>query len=156
MSSENAIKINDIRITCSAHATEDIAKVKEAMLFFLPEKLRKTQEINDIELEGHAGNLIHLLEIEIKQKRKVLEVVQYLSTIFDETDKEFIYDDLDSCFGDNNCLFLRFNKQDAFNSQLTFEEKDNTIKLVIKFVIYQQKPGLVESTLEKYGLIKKS
>ena len=156
MSVENAIKINDIRITCSAHATEDLEKVKDAMLFLLPEKLRNKEEIVALEIDGHAGNPIYLLDLVVKQRRKVLEIVKYLSELLDDTDKEFLFDDLDSCFGEDNCLYLRINKQDAFNGILTFDEKDNTIKLVIKLVIYQNKPSLVENTLVEYGLIKKS
>jgi len=156
LSSENAIKIHDIRISCSAHATEDLVKVKEAMLFFLPEKLRVIEEITDLDIIGHAGHPIHLLELVVKHRRKILETVKYLAELLDDADKEFLFDELDSHLGEeDNCLYIRVNKQDALNETFTLDEKDNTIKLVIKLIIYQRKPQLIEKTLEEYGLIKK-
>lgn len=155
MSSENAIKINDIRISCSAHATEDLEKVKEAMLFFLPEKLRVTEEITDLDIIGHAGHPIHLLELVVKHRKKILETIEYLTGLLDDADKEFLFDELDSHLGEDNCLYIRANKQDALNETFTLDEKDNTIKLVIKLIVYQRKPLLIVKTLEEYGLIKK-
>jgi len=151
----NKIKLNEIRISCSSHATEDLKKVKTAILNLLPEKLRKEEEIDTIEIIGHAGNTINLLEMTIKQIQNQLTIIQYFAEKIDEVDKIFLYEDIDTYLGEDNSLYLRFNKQDAFNETLTLDEKDNTIKVVIKFVVYKQEPDQLIDTLEKLGLIKK-
>ncbi|HUU77864.1 MAG TPA: RNA-binding domain-containing protein [candidate division Zixibacteria bacterium] len=155
MLNNNKIKLNEIRISCSSHATEDLKKVKTAILNLLPEKLRKEEEIDTIEIIGHAGNTINLLEMTIKQIQNQLTIIQYFAEKIDEVDKIFLYEDIDTYLGEDNSLYLRFNKQDAFNETLTLDEKDNTIKVVIKFVVYKQEPDQLIDTLEKLGLIKK-
>ena len=155
LSNNNKIKLNEIRLSCSAHSTEDLEKVKEAMLNLLPEKLRNSKEIQIVEITGHSGNIFHLLEMSMKQKQKITQTIEYIAEEMDEMDKIFLYEDLETYLGEDNNLYLRFNKQDAYYGSLSFDEKDNTIKVVIKFVVYKQEPHLVEDMLETLKLIKK-
>jgi len=155
MSSQNqGFKINDIKIFCSAHATEDIEKVKQSMHHLIPEVHRATTEISEIPIEGHAGNPISLLEMKITQKRKINDSLIFLAEKIDDLDKETIAEELDSRIGEDNSLYLRFNKQEAFNEVLKLDNADNTIRLTIKFIIYKAADNLIQQVLTSHKIIK--
>jgi len=155
MSSQNqGFKINDIKISCSAHATEDIEKVKQSMLHLIPEALRTSLEFTELPMDGHVGNPIIFLELKITQKRKINDSLTFLSEKLDDFAKETISEELKSRIGKDNCLYLRFNKQDAFNEILKLDNSDNTIKLVIKFIIYKADDNIIQQVLTSHKLIK--
>jgi RNA binding exosome subunit len=148
-------KLKEIIYTCSAHDTEDLEKVKQAILNLTPEELHSKFEILDTILTGHAGNTIHLLELYVKSNRDIKRTLEYLASKIDDLDKEYLFDEFDKRIGEDNCLYLRFNKQDAFKKKITLEEKDNTIKVVIKFVIYKHEPDLIKNKLIEYDILRK-
>jgi RNA binding exosome subunit len=146
-------KISYIKIFCSAHATEDLEKVKQSMLHLLPEAHRNSIEISETHIEGHAGNPISLLEIKITQKRKIDDSLAFLAEKIDDLDKEIITDEIDSRIGEDNCLYLRFNKQEAFNEVLKLDNVDNTIRLSIKFIIYKAADNIIQQVLTSQNII---
>lgn len=151
----NPYKIKEITFTCSAHATEDLEKVKQTILHLIPEALRTKIDISDTILTGHAGNDIHLLELHVKSNRDIKNALEFLASKLTDLDKEYLFDILDKRHDKENCIFLRFNKQDAYNEEITLDDKDNTIKMVIKFVVYKQEPDLIRNALIEYNIIRK-
>jgi RNA binding exosome subunit len=81
--------------------------------------------------------------------------IQFFKDKISDLDKEYLYDVIDERIDEENNVYLRFNKQDAFNNQIVLDDKDNTIKVVIKFVIYKHEPNLIKNALLEYGFIKK-
>ncbi len=148
-------KIKEISFTCSSHATEDLEKVKLAILHLIPEELQTKIEIVDTILIGHAGNKIHLLELHVKSNRDIIIALEYLAKKLTDLDKEYLFDIIDKRIDEENCVFLRFNKQDAYNEKITLDDKDNTIKLVIKFIVYKQEPNLIKDALLEFNIIRK-
>ena len=65
----NLCKISEIRISTNSHATEDIDKVKEAVLKLVPEKLHKETELHVLSIMGHAGNPICMIDASVKKKK---------------------------------------------------------------------------------------
>ncbi|NHJ46289.1 MAG: hypothetical protein FK733_00740 [Asgard group archaeon] len=155
MSNTSPFKVKEITFSCSAHSTEDIEKVKQAILNLIPNELRSKVEITDLELLGHAGNIIHLLELLVKSNRNVKASLQYLSEIIADLDKEFLFEEIEDRIDEENCVYMRFNKQEAFNERIVLDDKDNTIKVVIKFIIYKSEPDQIKNALVEYGLIRK-
>jgi len=146
-------KLNDIKIFCSAHATEDIENVKQSMLHLIPEVHRNSVEITETPIEGHAGNPISLLELKITQKRKINDTLAFLAEKLDDLDKETIAEELESRIGKDNCVYLRFNKQEAFNENLKLDNEDNTIRLAIKFIIYKAAGNIIQQVLTSHKII---
>ena len=154
MSKQNqGFKLNDIKIFCSAHSTEDTEKVKQSMLHLIPEVHRSSVEITELPIEGHAGNPIILLEMKITQKRKINDSLAFLAEKLDDLDKETIAEELESRIGKDNCVYLRFNKQEAFNEILKLDNVDNTIRLVIKFIIYKAADNIIQQVLTSHKII---
>ncbi|MFW9922405.1 MAG: RNA-binding domain-containing protein [Candidatus Thorarchaeota archaeon] len=155
MSQISQIKIQEVNFSCSAHATEDIEKVADAMLHLIPENLREEVVIEIEKLEGHAGNQINLLEISITKSNQITEILQFLAANLDDVDKQFLYEYLDERLGEDNSLYFRVNKQEAFLEKIILDDGDNTIRIVIKFVIYKQKRSVIKENLLQIGLIRK-
>ncbi|MHA1630593.1 MAG: RNA-binding domain-containing protein [Candidatus Heimdallarchaeota archaeon] len=152
---EAPIQIKEIQFSTSAHATEDIQKVREALLNLLPEHLREKVEIKDTLITGHAGNEIHLLELKVSQKKAVKEILTYLGEQLNEYDTEKLGEEFEARIDQANCFYLRLNKQAAYTGQLVVDDSDNAIRLMIKFIIYKPNPTLIPKTLAAFGIIKK-
>lgn len=156
MSNENnTFRLRNITFSCSAHATEDVEKVKTAITHLLPEDLREKVEVENVKMTGHAGNPIHLLELTISKSRLLKSVLAHLASKMEDFDKEFLYQTLESRISKDNQLYFRVNKQDAFNEVLRIENEDNTIRVIMNFSVYKPEPNQLRNALTEYGIIKK-
>ncbi len=156
MATENSsIRLKKITFSCSAHATEDFDKVQTALLQMLPEDLREKIVIESTQITGHAGNPIHLLELTITKNKLLNSTLAYIASNLEEFDKEYLYQTLDSRISEDNQLYFRVNKQDAFNEVLRIENEDNTIRVIINFIVYKPDKNLIRNALIEYGIIKK-
>lgn len=155
LSKSTTIKTHYISFSCSSHATEDIGKVVDAVLNLLPEKMREEKEVVVTKLEGHAGNPIHLLELEITKQQEIRKVLDFLSSKLDEIDKIFLYEELDERLDEENSFYFRLNKQDAYKGDISLAQDDNTIRIVVKFIIYKNSREALIERIEELGLVKK-
>jgi len=156
LSNQNkTFRLKEITFSCSAHSTEDLEKVKTAILHLIPEKLRENAVVESTKMTGHAGNPIHLLELTISKNKLLNTILAHLAEIMEEFDKEFLYRTLDNRISKDNLLYFRVNKQDAFNEVLRIENDDNTIRVILKFIVYKSEPNQIRNALVEYGIIKK-
>jgi len=156
LSNQNkTFRLKEITFSCSVHSTEDLEKVKTAILHLIPEKLRENAVVESTKMTGHAGNPIHLLELTISKNKLLNTILAHLAEIMEEFDKEFLYRTLDKRISKDNLLYFRVNKQDAFNEVLRIENDDNTIRVIFKFIVYKSEPNQIRNALVEYGIIKK-
>ncbi len=156
MSQNNsAFKLNEITFSCSSHSTEDLDKIKTALYNLIPENIRKDHEITIQHISGHVGNPMRLLDLTIRKNRYLKATFDFLAEKIDKADKEYLYQIAESRIDEDNCFYLRINKQDAYSEQITLDDGDNTIIIVIKFIIYKSEPLQIVNALENYGIIKK-
>ena len=148
-------RLKEITFSCSVHSTEDLKKVKTAILHLIPENIRENAEVESIKIIGHAGNPIHLLELIVSKKKILNAVLAHLAEKMEEFDKEFLYRTLDKRISKDNLLYFRVNKQDAFNEVLRIENEDNAIRVILKFIVYKSESNQIRNALEEYGIIKK-
>jgi len=153
-SKDLSIKIKEILFSTSVHATEDPQKVREALLNLLPEQWQQKVTIEDTLLIGHAGNEIHLLEVRLSKNKPIMETLRSLGERLRETDKERLFQEMSSRIDQANCFYVRFDKQAAFTGQVEVDDADNTIRMMIKFIIYKANPKLIPEALETFGFIK--
>jgi RNA binding exosome subunit len=147
-------KLKDIKISCSVHATEDTEKVKQAMLFLLPEELRDPKEVKITPTKGHANNPIVLLDLTIRERRKVKATIDYIATNLKDYDKEYLRLNYDTRVSEEeNSLYLRFDKQEAFKESLLLGKTDNVITFVLKIIIYKKEPTTLRKAIEACGLL---
>ena len=104
----------DLRTFC--YATEDEKRVEEALRTFLPDgEDDEPFEIERAESEGHYGDRILVLSARVEKADDVRHVLSRLSDLesFDD-----LVDELDERVTENTELFLRLDKQAAFEGDV--------------------------------------
>ena len=103
----------DLRAFC--YATEDEERVMRALRAFLPEEA----EIERDETEGHSGDRILVFSTRVENADGVRHV---FDRIREAASFDRIVDELDERIDDNCSLFLRLDKQAAYQGRVTLGE----------------------------------
>ncbi|MEM1851596.1 MAG: RNA-binding domain-containing protein [Acidilobaceae archaeon] len=111
------------------HATEDREKVLEALKNVLPPSLRNSTEVKSEVYEGHYGNRIEVLSIEIRDPQLSTEVLLYILTSLKEHDRRLLLATLDERVDENGSFFIRIDKQSSYKGSLELSEGDDVIKV---------------------------
>jgi RNA binding exosome subunit len=123
--------IGYINIRVFVHATEDQERVIAAVRNILPLGLRENAVFKTTQLTGHHGNPITLVETELTERPKLINVLEKIGQNLTSLDKETLTSELKLHLEKGN-LYLRFDKQQAFLGQLRFSSND-PIHLPIHF-----------------------
>ena len=121
MSTKPPIAYIDIRVF--AHATEDPEKVLTAVRNILPKEIGENAVFQKTSLTGHHGNLIILFETKLTDKQALPTALQKIGGGLTALDKETLNSDMKLHLEKRN-LYLRFNKQSAYQSELRFSQND--------------------------------
>lgn len=129
----NKIAISKVIITTHCHATEDLEKVKQAMLNILNPDLRNKINIEQETLYGYHRNPITRLKI-VLEENDALEFLKYLMKSMSEGDKQLIVTSIEMRYNKKaNEIFIRLNKQDAYLGIISVYDGDDAIKISISF-----------------------
>ena len=121
VSSKPSIGYVDVRVF--AHATEDPEKVLVAVRNILPVELDECVVFRKTSLTGHHGNPIFLFETKLTDKRVLPAVLQKVGASLTALDKEQLACELKLHLEKRN-LYLRFDKQFAYQGQVRFSQND--------------------------------
>lgn len=141
--------ITGISISTIAHATEDLSKVKSAILNMVPESARGACQINAAEAKGHHGNPITVLTLEVREKRQAKEIVGYIVRLLPVWDRLRIRDQMDLYYDGRSSLFLRVDKQTALLRSPRLSLSDDVIRIKISLI---GRKGDVASVLKIFDL----
>ncbi|GAA0680502.1 RNA-binding protein [Natronoarchaeum mannanilyticum] len=129
----------DLRTFC--YATEDDKRVEAALRHYLPEEF----EIEVAPTEGHHGDRIVVLSARVENADEMRRVLGQVAEI-DQIDR--VMDELDERVDENCSLFLRLDKQAAFNGR---SELGEGITLRAKVEAYPAKQeAAVENAREAF------
>ena len=103
----------DLRTFC--YATEDEKRVEQALRTFLPERDGEPFDLERTESEGHYGDRILVFSARVENADDVRHVLSRLADLesFDD-----LIDELDERVTENTELFLRLDKQAAFEGDV--------------------------------------
>lgn len=121
MSSKPPIGYIDVRVF--AHATEDPEKVLTAVRNILPVELSENAVFQKTSLTGHHGNPIILFETKLTDKQTLPAALKKIGAELPSLDKETLASDMKLHLEKGN-LYLRFDKQSAYQSELRFSQND--------------------------------
>jgi len=121
LSSKSPIGYIDIRVL--AHATEDTDKVLLAVHNTLPSELKEDVVFKETRLTGYYKNPITLYQTRLIDKQTLIPTLKYLSSKVNSLDKENLTNHINIHLDKGN-LYLRFDKQLAYNNMLKFSTKD--------------------------------
>ncbi|MFB6470918.1 MAG: RNA-binding domain-containing protein [Vulcanisaeta sp. AZ3] len=140
--------VDSIELSTHVHATENEVKVVKALLNLVPPDLKNETNVNVIDGQGHYGNPIRTVKVQFRGEKSIL-VVKYILSSIDQLDKEIIIASLRSRF-DGEKLYLRFNKQLAYNGIMRLDDGDDVVRVIVKFNHWALKnEGNIEDLLRK-------
>jgi RNA binding exosome subunit len=120
-----------IEIRVFSHATEDPSKVLISVKNLFPIESREDLVFNKTQLSGYYNNPIILYKIRINENPLLQSIIQFISENLSFLDKEYLTNNI-KIHLDRNNLYLRFDKQLAYNSKVKFSKQDS-IHLKIHF-----------------------
>ncbi len=127
------VRVRKVRIEAFSHATEDLNKVKKAVLTLLPPDLRDKVEIRVNVVKGYYGNEIAVMNVEVSKKAK--HILKHILCSLPQTERIIIKATIDTRV-DNKLshLFLRLSKQEAYLGRVKLMEGSDVIKLVFTII----------------------
>ncbi|MBE6493435.1 MAG: exosome protein [Methanosphaera stadtmanae] len=123
--------IHNISYRTFVYGTEDEGKVNEAINFLFPTSLPEKTITKD-----HFDNDILILSDKISKKRTTRDIAQFLNDNLSYEDKEIIKNELSRRMDEQGNLFLRFDKQEAFDEKLKLTYSGDAIHVRIKIASF--------------------
>ncbi|MCX6658537.1 MAG: hypothetical protein NTY62_07645 [Euryarchaeota archaeon] len=123
------------------HATEDLEKVKRA--------LRNTigdAEIHIARTEGHHGNPITIVEASVES---IEEISRFFETLAVD-DLRFVLDTLSTRIDEGCNLFLKIDKQAAYEERIRLGHNDDVISVRIKVIAFPAKCEVAQGTTRTF------
>lgn len=106
-----------------AHATEDPEKVLTAIHNTLPNELGENAIFQKTSLTGHHKNPIIIFETKLTDKQHLSYALSKIAAGLSSLDKETLDSEIKMRLEKRN-LYLRFNKQSAYQGELRFSSND--------------------------------
>lgn len=144
------LPISEIIIDAFCHATEDIEKVKTAMLNFIPAPLRSKANIIETILEGYYGNIISGLKIRIIDEEIIRSFLSFLRDNLSDYDKRLLFETFDLRIDKSNIVYLRFDKGAAYKGVYILSDGSDTIRTALRFRVNRK---LIKNICKDFGLI---
>lgn len=120
------------------HATEDKSKILNSVLINL-EILK--EKIKEFQFEGHWGNKILRVIIEI-DKKETHQLIEKILTKLTFIDRHNLLSNLDQYIDDKGSLYLRLDKQKICNNKISLSDNEGIkIKFKVnknKIILYKQ------------------
>nr|WP_304364488.1 RNA-binding protein [Methanosarcina sp. KYL-1] len=135
-----------------AHATEDTSRVREALDFFLlGAGVRDGRErIEELSAEGHHGNPITILSVQLKRKAECLGFARFVRENFSDEDLELLRGEMPERLDEAQLFHLRFDKQAAYLQQVKLTDSSDAITAKVKIETYpksREKAGAIVEEL---------
>jgi RNA binding exosome subunit len=144
--------IHHIILRVIAHATEDVSRVREALDFFLSGAgVREGGKlIEELQAEGHHGNPITILSVQLKKKADCLNFARFVREKFSEGDVAKLREEMSERLDDDQVFHLRFDKQAAYLQQVRLTSSSDAITAKVKIETYpknREKAGAIVEEL---------
>ena len=123
-------KIYSISLSTIVHATEDKEKVKSAIFNIIPRNLVNKFTINEVNVKGHYGNPITILNLEINNPDIANEIFEFIIKSISKEELTLIKNN-PSLYCDDRSIFLRIDKQYAYLGTIRLSFLDDVIKIKI-------------------------
>jgi RNA-binding protein len=130
--------IHHITLRVLAHATEDVSRVKMTLDFFLSGAgvREESKLIEELEAEGHHGNPITILSVQLKRKADCLGFARFVHEKFSGEDVARLREEMPERLDDNQVFHLRFDKQAAYLQQVKLTDSSDAITAKVKIETY--------------------
>ncbi len=118
-----------LRISVFKHATEDLSKVRQALLNILPQTLRGSKILAEEVVKGHHGNEIRIFRLELHGDEALKTLIHIICSL-DESDRRLLKLSVGDRVGDvKSHLYLRLGKQEAYVGRLTIRDGSDVVRV---------------------------
>lgn len=138
------MRVQRIEIETFVHATEDFDKVLSCLRNLVPFDF----ECDVDKSEGHFGNPISILRVEITRQRQIAEFLGFMSRELPKNDRAELTEELETRLAGNK-LYFRLNKMAAFRGEVTLGEGVQVVLTVTSYP-YDRK-GIIKGLRELLG-----
>ncbi|MEM0449507.1 MAG: RNA-binding domain-containing protein [Methanomassiliicoccales archaeon] len=111
------MSLHNLHFRAFCHATEDEGKVMKALIFASG---CEENNVGRMKCEGHHGNPIIILDVDIRSSIEIRKVFSRLS----KRDLQTLIDDLERRVDEECSFFFRLDKQNAFEGIMILGEKN--------------------------------
>lgn len=122
--------VSNLVLTVFAHSTEDLSRVRQAVLNVLPPQLREKVLIEEQVVQGHYGNSITLIAVKTRSREDDVYAFKHILCSLSHTDRSLFVATLHRRVGSkNSIIYLRLSKQDAFLGNIMLMDGDDVIRV---------------------------
>jgi len=118
----------------TAHSTEDVSRVLDALELFLPPAGTYTLDCTNI--EGHYGNILLLLQVKMKGSKNMNYFIDLIKTRLSAMDLMRLRSELPERVDEECVLHMRFDKQRAFRGEPALATTQDFISVQLKVRVY--------------------
>lgn len=126
-------RIEWIKVSAVVHSTESREKVSQAIATFFPFEF----EIQVSKAEGHYGNPIEYLEVELHKRSEIKVFWENLLNLLGDK-REVLLKTIEERVDAQNVLHIRLDKQKAYLGEIEFSSAD-PIAIKAKLVVFPSK-----------------
>jgi RNA binding exosome subunit len=118
-------------------------KVGEAIAELFPFEF----EIKVSRAKGHYGNELNFLEVELKNRKKIENLLRYIFSKMNKSELKLLKCSLEDRIDADNVLHIRFDKQSAYLGKLRLGSSD-PIAVKVKIVTYPSRKEVALKIIE--------
>lgn len=122
-----------IELRTLTHATENKQRVLEAIYNLFPTE-SAPPTVKETTLKGYFGDPIVSLKIEINNRKTCTDFLNHVIKNLNSIDYEILLEELPKRIDESKNLYLRFNKQKAYQGKISLEMQD-AIRVKIRLQI---------------------
>ncbi len=129
--------MESIELTTHCHATEDLDKVRKALLNVIPSELRPILQnyVSTETFSGYYGNPITRLRL-VVPSNYAEQVLLHILCSLPKFDREYLLTTLEQRYDSRaNKLYLRLSKQEAYLGTLSLYDGGDAVRIVVSFSI---------------------
>jgi len=146
------VKIGSAEISAIANATEDVEKVRVAIRNIMPSGLRDKAIFIQETTTGYHGNPITTLRTAFTERSDVENLIGQIASRISSLDRANLTDYLSQYVDEDGNLYLRFDKQAAYLTELHMRQED-AIRIKVRFYGSRHKPEVMRKIFKEIGLI---
>ena len=127
------IKVENLELVAHCHATEDVEKVKRALMNLIPPDVRPRAMISEQRLSGYFHNPITRISV-VVLKEDALTTLKYIISRMEPHDRNYLLLSLEQRYDrKSNKLFFRVDKKEAFMGNVVLSDGSDTIRVAVSF-----------------------
>ena len=140
-------------VQASVQATEDAEKVETAIKQIFPQDIRDNLHFKTTKLRGHYHNPILRIETQLTQHSLVRQTLSAIGQKLPSKDRDQIAHTFASRINTKGHLFLRFDKQEAYQGRVRIINRGDSIRVVIRFSGRKPTINEIETSCRALNLI---